>query len=108
MASKARSLGYLMIDERACAGGVLTEIPTATCCHCNRTVILRPDRTRERGWCRRCDAYTCDRAGCQVNCIPMQKVIDLVQHHPNEPYLLYGPNNEPLVSPKVLDSTKIY
>lgn len=67
---------YLMIDHRHAApvpddvvrraglpvgaGRGLTEIPTYTCRHCQRQVIVNPDRKRERVWCRACDSYLCD------------------------------------------------
>src|SRR5690349_11557141 len=99
--------GYLMKDERA-AGGKLQEFATETCCHCNRIVILNPLRQRERGYCRKCDAYICDNGGCRVNCIPMQRVIDMAALAPQEPHLLYGPSGEPLVSQRILDKTQVY
>lgn len=51
-------------------GGLLTsgnvgsdkvqEFPTYTCNHCNRVVVMHPDRTRERATCRKCMAPVCD------------------------------------------------
>jgi len=74
--SKRSYEGYLMIDHRfspglteaeAVAAGLpkeagkgLYECPTFTCSHCERIVIMNPSRTRERGYCRKCDHYVCD------------------------------------------------
>lgn len=40
------------------------ECAVATCGHCQTQIMLRPDRSRERGYCRRCDHYICD--GCNA------------------------------------------
>lgn len=71
--SKRRLEGYLMIDHRltgapgpAMNGGKrhgLYESSVVTCIHCQRQVVLRPDRTRERAWCFKCDRYLCDACG---------------------------------------------
>jgi len=71
--SKRRLESYLMIDHRAGAPGPsmrgpmtrrgLYESATVTCSHCQAQVVLRPDRSRERGWCWRCDRYVCDACG---------------------------------------------
>lgn len=57
--SKRSLEGYLLIDHRANHGGVV-ETATLTCSHCQRQVILNPDRSRERGYCPKCDHYVCD------------------------------------------------
>jgi hypothetical protein len=71
--SKRRHEGYLLIDHRAGAGlgegaglghGALFESATITCRHCQRVVVLNPDRTRARGYCPKCDHYICD--GCEA------------------------------------------
>ncbi len=104
----SRDGGYLMRDERA-GGGTLLELKTVTCRHCNKVVVLNPERTRPREYCRKCDGYVCDRAGCILNCIPMDRTLEMAVKFPDEPgYLLYGPNGEPLVSQKALDKTKVY
>ena len=46
-------------------------LPSFTCVHCNRAVILNPERTRERNVCRKCDALTCDY--CRGECLPFAK-----------------------------------
>ena|SRR6267378_3453307 len=42
------------------AGRGCFEAPTYTCSHCQTVVILNPLRTRERGYCTKCDHYVCD------------------------------------------------
>jgi hypothetical protein len=90
--------GYLLIDnshappmsvEEACAtgkpvigAGVRGVFETAfiTCSHCQGTVILNPDRTRERAWCYKCDHYICDACAVQMaagrDCTPMRKILN--------------------------------
>jgi len=77
MSSKLAKDGYLLIDHRAShmpvpedmlhkvglpaqAGKGLFETKTYTCSHCQYIVIMNPERTRERGYCRGCDSYICD------------------------------------------------
>jgi hypothetical protein len=74
-----RSLeGELLIDHRASPGvsaetmisqGLphdagradhVWESATVTCNHCERQVILNPDRSRPRGFCKACEHYLCD------------------------------------------------
>ena len=81
MFSKREQEGYLLIDHRAgpgitpemvtgtsldlpfvaVPGGKMFESPTITCHHCERLVVLNPDRSRSRGYCPKCDHYVCDQ-----------------------------------------------
>ncbi len=80
--SKLSKDGYLMIDHRATympvpedvlrqcnlppqAGKGLFETRTYTCSHCEYIVIMNPERTRERAYCRGCDSYICDACGAK-------------------------------------------
>lgn len=97
--SKRSLEGYLQIDHRGAEGGVSTadaqaspgmipvrpgvnfECPTITCSHCQRIVIVNPLRTRERGYCPKCDHYVCDscetvRVASGGACRPYKQVID--------------------------------
>jgi hypothetical protein len=77
MLHSKRSLeGELLIDHRASPGltaedvagtdipvvgkGEVYESAVVTCGHCACVVVMNPLRTRERGWCSRCDRYMCD------------------------------------------------
>lgn len=77
--SKRSHEGYLLIDHRAgdgldkvplpansiaVSGGSVFESATSTCSHCQQVVVLRPDRSRSRGYCPKCDHYVCD--GCEA------------------------------------------
>ena len=42
------------------AGKGLYESATYTCSHCNAIVVIEPKRTRERGFCRKCNSRVCD------------------------------------------------
>jgi hypothetical protein len=110
--SKLSHLGELMVDHRAspglppdfyrklgvdipaCGEGKLLEMATMTCSHCRNIVVLRPERTRERAYCRKCDHYICDVcAGIMMLPdyvhTPFEKVVDKVQDNPaNLPLLL--------------------
>jgi hypothetical protein len=75
--SKRSLEGEMMIDHRESPGlrpedvahipgaiavgkGQLFESAIISCSHCPRIVVLNPDRSRERGYCRKCDDYICD------------------------------------------------
>ena len=97
MSSLRRQEGYLLIDN-SCGPGVSQEFvhasgkdapavgpdrvwesATVTCSHCNAVVILNPDRSRPRGYCRKCDSYTCDKPSCAKECLPFEKTIDTLR-----------------------------
>jgi hypothetical protein len=81
--SKRDHENYLMIDNRlapaipdelliplgfpAGAGRGLFETPTITCHHCQANVVLNPNRSRERAWCKKCDHYLCDQCGVALS-----------------------------------------
>ena len=75
MKSLASHEGYLLIDNRA-AGEQKLESATITCCHCQRTLIKNPARTRPRGYCTKCDDYVCDNRACNLECRPFWKSVD--------------------------------
>lgn len=98
MTSKRVREGYLQIDHRASpgipealvqewaragkvpiGGAPNFESATLVCCHCGTLVVLNPDRTRPRGYCRKCDQYVCDSPGC-VECRPFEKLLDDLQN----------------------------
>ena len=60
--------GWLMLDHRASAelppgiANRLFEADTYTCTHCQRVVVMNPERKRERYKCRGCNHHICD--GC--------------------------------------------
>jgi hypothetical protein len=95
--SKRSKEGYLMIDNRAGhmptpeemlrASGLpvgaskgLFETPTYTCSHCQYVVVMNPQRTREREYCRACDSYICDGCGEKkkhgLPCKTFKQVVD--------------------------------
>ncbi len=77
MFSKRSLEGYILIDHRESPGitpedvahvpgaiavgkGQLFESAFVSCSHCSSLIVLNPDRSRERGHCRKCDEYICD------------------------------------------------
>src|SRR6202142_218659 len=42
------------------SGFIKFESATITCSHCETVVILNPDRSRPKGYCKGCDHYLCD------------------------------------------------
>lgn len=100
--SKQSRQGYLELDLRHAPGPSLEQIAasgktnvigagahglfetaTVTCSHCHRVLDFMGDRSRV-GYCRVCDSYTCDRAGCCRGCLPMNQQLDVAlnqAHH---------------------------
>lgn len=94
MRTKRSHEGYLIIDHRYSPGvseefvrasglhapvvgaGETFEAATVTCSHCQTMVILNPLRARPRNYCSRCDHYICDNPACNLECLPMRKVLD--------------------------------
>lgn len=99
MSSKRRLEGEVLIDHRDSPGsnlllaqalgiphvpsGVRYESASFCCSHCSAVVFVNPDRTRERGYCRKCDRYLCDRcttiAAQTRECTPIKKILDEAQ-----------------------------
>lgn len=96
MSSLRNHEGYLLIDHRNSpgvpddiavatglpigAGQLMFEAPTYTCKHCQRIVVMNPDRKRERAYCRGCDHLICDPCGAErartLKCRTFEQVID--------------------------------
>jgi hypothetical protein len=97
MPSLKQGAGYLLVDHRESPGltpedvahvpdaiavgkGEVLERDIKQCSHCQRGVVLEPNRVRSRGYCPKCDHYVCDQ--CEAiraktgDCVPMVKVID--------------------------------
>lgn len=103
MRTKRSQEGYLFIDNGEYGGPTAEQIAlagdkhvagaghrgvfesaTVTCKHCQTVVVLNPQRERERGYCRKCDGYVCDKPECNLACLPMNKVLDIaldIAHH---------------------------
>lgn len=70
MFSKREREGYLLVDHTDSPGlgghlgaGKKFQAATNTCSHCNKVVVMNPDRVRQRGYCYNCDHYICDACG---------------------------------------------
>lgn len=104
----------LLPDTSLRNGGVLTvsdgdgrevSLPTFTCCHCNRIVVMHPGRRRGRNTCRRCMEWTCDAPGCVLGCHPFAADMErayrgqdgqpwLLRSHGEPVDRIYGPNGK--------------
>lgn len=99
MQTKRRHEAYLLIDHRnspgitpeflrrnridgpAVGAGVTFESAVTVCHGCQGDIVLNPNRTRERAWCMKHDAYLCDncnarRAASGGSCVPLQQKMD--------------------------------
>jgi hypothetical protein len=86
--SLKRFEGYYLLDHTQSPGnkkateGKVFESATYTCSHCNRIVLLHPDRTRARGYCPGCDRYVCD--ACEqkrpkTGCTSLARLFDEIE-----------------------------
>ena len=73
MAEKMAARGWAVS-----AGSTKLEAATITCAHCQQQLIMNIDRTRDRGYCAKCDHYVCDRCSVPGMCEPFAKLADLV------------------------------
>ena len=60
----ALAAGY---DPAMCREGKLFHCATLGCNHCGAHVVVNPMRTRNRGYCRKCDRYICDGCAAAMN-----------------------------------------
>jgi uncharacterized paraquat-inducible protein A len=104
MSLKSKS-GYYSADNRV-SGGQHIEIDVQTCAHCNKAVFLNPLRERERGYCKRCDHYTCDK--CAYECTPFQQTIDILLKHPNEPVMILDHHGMPIVRAELREKERLF
>ena len=105
--------GRGQLTESNAITGMYRELTTLTCAHCNRVVVLNPERTRERSHCWRCNAYVCDSVGCNAECNPIQESVELALHYAgtpegNQPWLLRGPQGEILFNPELRDRRRVH
>ena len=76
--------GGPLSDTPRIRSGQTYECATFTCRHCQRVVVINPLRTRERGYCGKCDHYLCDE--CELTrvltgeCRDFERVIEQVQN----------------------------
>ena len=95
--------GWLLIDHTASPGtgglyaqairkdkdipivpeGKRLEVSIITCAHCQRGVILNPQRSHDREWCWGCNHYLCDGCGLirkiDGMCRSMKALMDKLQ-----------------------------
>ncbi len=71
---------FIGVDPKYVRAGTTYESATNTCAHCQATVVINPERTRERGWCPKCDKYLCDectfRLARTLECRNIERVFD--------------------------------
>jgi hypothetical protein len=51
--------------------------PAYSCGHCSATVIMRPDRTRDRLICNKCGRWLCEKNElCRHDCTPLYALVE--------------------------------
>ena len=52
--------------------GVMKRYPAYSCGHCTATVVLNPERVRERATCKKCGRWLCEQNElCRADCTPI-------------------------------------
>lgn len=111
--SKRRHEGYVFHDlgfgpaEQRLG---IQEMPCFTCPHCNYVVIMNAQRTRPRGYCAKCDHWTCDKPVCNLECNPILRDVSLAQRFPQsgQPFLPRGLQGQVLYDRRFQDKERIY
>lgn len=71
---------FIGVDPQYVRSGATYESAIVTCSHCQVSVLMNPERTRERGWCSYCDKYLCDECTFILSrtreCRNVQRVFD--------------------------------
>lgn len=103
MHSKQSLEGYYLIDHHdspglpeaiavkaglppnATKGHTTFESASITCHGCHALVILNPDRSRPRNYCKRHDHYLCDACAARLAlstepCVSMNEQIEMIRH----------------------------
>jgi len=89
----ARQAGY---DPKHCGEGKVFEAATLTCSHCGNAVVKNPRRTRERGFCRKCDHYICELCAIDAQSptyvhVPFRKLADVTMNLAEKGVVLGSP-----------------
>lgn len=67
----ADQVGMLFISDQ----DGTREVPTYTCAHCCRVVVMHPGRTRPRAFCRCCGRWICETTReCAEDCTPLDEL----------------------------------
>ena len=104
--SKRSMESYLEIDHRESPGitpeqaaraglgtmsvgaGQVMKSAVTHCSNCETMVVLNPNRTRERHWCSKCDAYHCDTCALRTKitgvCRPFKQLLDFWVNQANK------------------------
>jgi len=79
-------LGYLLLDHRNSPElpigitAAFFETSTYTCSHCERVVIMNPDRKRDRVTCKGCNHMICDNCASTLKttgkCLTFKQIVD--------------------------------
>lgn len=86
-AEQAASVGSGLVVP----GGSVFKSATITCSHCKTVVVLNPNRSRGRGYCRGCDHAICDRCSLLMKlghpCRPFDRLIEEFNSKGKVPWL---------------------
>lgn len=97
---------FIGVDPKYVKAGAVYESAIHTCSHCQTSVLMNPERTRERGWCSYCDKYLCDECTyilnrtrqCREVRIVFDTLDDLIAKHGDE--AVSNPLLNPYLFPK--------
>lgn len=71
-----RASGYF---EATGLDGSFQSGETRQCCHCGGTWEYKPGSGNRRGYCPRCDGFTCGHPACGV-CVPTEQLLENYEH----------------------------
>lgn len=59
-------------------GGVVVQSDTISCCHCGCVYQWKPGSGKRRGFCLRCNGFTCGTPRCDA-CIPVEQLLENIE-----------------------------
>lgn len=74
--SLRRAKGYIQVVDPE---GKTVEGETLMCCHCQMHWIVCLGSGKQRGFCFRCAGPTCGKQQCEVQCIPFERAIEIME-----------------------------
>jgi len=81
--SARKSDGYAVWSK---PDGKVEEKDTTQCVHCGGHWMVDPGSGIQRGYCIKCDGLLCGAKNCVEHCIPLEKMLDVIERKARSDY----------------------
>lgn len=75
----SRTSGYVLVTDPDAPHGMVDEGETTQCVHCQFNWVIKPGSGAHRGFCMRCNGPLCGKKSCMEECVPFEKMIELIE-----------------------------